>query len=218
MEKYKQATDTPEMRSMKKWVENYICRAASNNKQGVIGKRDDGHGGKVTHAMLTNNERPAHVCPFVRDSLDSDFFWIEESNLGHQETLAIAHLLLKQIDDFKKTSPAFDPKTEGRPAPSAYMLKTFLTFFPRFGPESSFAPEIDLLHKSLKRIFRGHGLMLGQSYKGCNEPGIWDATYKPLLSPYPAFAIRYMLKHDFHFAEPEEYRKYFPATPQGLCV
>lgn len=204
---------TPQMASMQNWVERFIC--GTNPHQMVVGNREDGLGLKVTQLMLENKNRWAQVCPFVRDSLDYDHFWIEESSLGG-DSAALEKLLMDQIRDFKRCPPEYDPAATGVGAKLPILWKTFLTFFPRIKAQSkgSFAL-FDDLHARLRKEFIPAGLMLGQFYAGCEAPAIYNTSWRALISPYPAFAIRYMAKHDKLFipegtSEHEKYRKYFP--------
>jgi hypothetical protein len=201
MDKYwvaKQSSNpTLPMLQMQKWVERYIC--GTNINQGVVGKREDDLGIKVTQLMFTNKNRWAHVCPFIRDSLDYDEFWIEESDLIND--VDIETLLLKQIGDFKNAPPAHDPIASGQGAKLPILWKTFLTFFPRLlhRPIGGY-PLMDNLHAKLKPVFIQEGLMLGQFYARCPAEATWNPMWKgPLISPWPAFAIRYMAKHDHIF-------------------
>jgi hypothetical protein len=204
------------MAGMQNWTERYVCGVSA--KQGVVGNRDDGFGGKVTQLMFDNHSRLAEVCPFVRDSLDYDVFWIEESNFDDSQVDEIEHLARRQLVDFKTAEPAFDPETQG-PAQLPVLWKTFLTFFPRVIHKSRVTagfPLFDDLHAKLKPDFIKAGLMLGQFYAGCPQPAIYNEEWTgPLASPYPAFAIRYIAKHDKLFISPtsseyEIYKKFFP--------
>jgi hypothetical protein len=203
---------TPQMASMQNWVERFIC--GTNPHQMAVGKREDEFGLKVTQLMFDNKNRWAHVCPFVRDSLDYDHFWIEESNLN-DDSAALERLLRGQMTDFKSCPPEYDPAPTGVAAPLPTLWKTFFTFFPRIKVQSKGPfPLFDDLHARLKSEFIRAGLMLGQFYAGCRVPAIYNLSWRALNSPYPAFAIRYMAKHDRLFIsagtpEREEYRKYF---------
>jgi hypothetical protein len=200
---------------MQNWVERYICGV--NKNQSVVGNRKDEFGTIVTQLMYDNKNRWAHVCPFVRDSLDYDMFWIEESDV--EDRHRIEELLNQQLVQFKSCPPAFDPVATGKAADLPVSLKTFLTFFPRIRLRSKgLFPMFDEIHKSLKPDFIRAGLMLGQFYAGCPVASVYNPLWKgPLISPYPAFATRYMAKHDSLFIsrgtrEFEEYKKYFTQT------
>src|SRR6266446_2624737 len=171
------------------FVERYICSA--NIKQMVVNMRRDEHGNLVTQAMFDRNDIQAHVCPFVRDSIDRDLFWIEESALdGSDPDIAdkVETLLRKQIQDFKDAPPAYDPLSTGHAVGLPELWKAFLTFFPFILHKSSQGPFplFDDLHKKLKSVFVSHGLMLGQFYAGCPEEAVYNKNWRgPLISIYP---------------------------------
>jgi heptaprenyl diphosphate synthase len=204
------------MTVMINWVEGYIC--GTRPKQMVVGNRLDSNGNLVTQTLFDTRDKQAHVCPFVRDSIDRDLFWIEESFLDASDPNDIEQLLRKQIQDFKDQVPPHDPLATGNPAGLPELWKTFLTFFPRIIHKSKQGafPFMDTLHQNLKPDFVRNGLMLGQFYAGCPEPAIYNPMWKgPLLSPYPTFAIRYMAVHDKLFISqntPEWtiYKSFFP--------
>lgn len=206
---------TPEMKTTQRWIETFIC--GTSKAQNVVGNRHDDLGLMVTDLMFTNKNRWAHVCPFVRDSLDYDLFWIEESDLDDQAELAIERLIKGQISTFKNSDPSFDPLTAGRGAALPELWKTFLTFFPRVKHRSGGSVRLmDDLHGRLKPVFVKEGLMIGQFYAGCPQPSVYNPSWTHVLtSPYPAFAIRYMAKHDHLFISPgtperDVYATFFP--------
>lgn len=211
------ANRTASMSTMQKWVEMFIC--GTRKPQSVVGNRTDDYGIKVTQLMFDNRNRWAQVCPFIRDSLDYDQFWIAESDLDNRSPDAIKNLLLQVIDDFKKRDPAFDPVAEGKGAVLPILWKTYLIFFPQISYRSRVPlPLIDGLHEELKPIFVKAGLMLGQFYAGCPQAAVYNPEWVHVLtSPFPAFAVRYMAKHDSLFIatdDPgyESYTGFFPKT------
>jgi hypothetical protein len=204
------------MASMQNWVERFVCRPAEHQR--VVGNRDDGYGSKVSQLMFDNASRWAHVCPFVRDSLDYDVFWIEETPYTASQGNEIKEVLRAQTGVFKTSAPSFDPLQSGE-AKLPALWKTFFTIFPAVECRSRKTkpfPLFDEIHKELKPEFVSAGLMLGQFYPNCPQPGVYnEAWIRPLVSPYPAFAIRYMAKHDHLFIskdsrEYKSYQKFFP--------
>jgi len=218
---------TPSLEMMQKWVEKYICGV--NHRQGVVGSgerkdkfRKDDFGNPVTDLMFRNRSRWAHVCPFVRDSMDYDLFGIEESKLDDRDEGKIVELLRRQIPLFIGWEIRFDPVASGTAATLPVLWKTFLTFFPYTRNESRGSLDMmDRIHSKLKSEFVKAGLMLGQFYPGCKTEAIYNSSWKgPLISPYPAFAIRYMAIHDHLFINPEsaefkQYLKFFPRSSKN---
>jgi len=208
---------------MVRWLDVFIC--AVKPKQRVVGRRPthDGKGSKVTKASADAKDRIAHVCPFVRDSIDQDLFWIEESTLT--DAAAIEAQLLSQIPVFQTAAPAFVPSSVTKPptvAAPPEMLKTFLLFFPYF-PRSDGGTKpcsaIDDLHRRVKPEFMKHGLMIGQFYHGCAQQSVYadpGDTFGVLFAPHVAFAIRYMARHDPLFIDPKNtaqmtlFERFFP--------
>jgi len=78
------------------------------------------------------------------------------------------------------------------------VTKTILIVFPRVTDET--APRlIDGLQAKLKPEFVDDGLMLGQFHSMNNEPGLWNDQFRPLRSPIPLLAIRFMVGGDIPF-------------------
>jgi Domain of unknown function (DUF6875) len=206
------------------WLDRGVCRARP--AQGVAGQREYPPGRIVDAGMVSRNEVEAHLCPFVKPSIDADLFWIRESDLGIGDAPAIEKMLLAEIDEFKNAAPAFDPYINRTPAPEsgspAPIIKTFLTFFPNISPTPLPAGgarcQVVLdIHRNLKLTrFMPHGLMFGEFYRGYREHGgIYNPAFWSLTAPRTALAIRYMVKRDIIFVhkEPAElaaYRIYFP--------
>jgi hypothetical protein len=78
------------------------------------------------------------------------------------------------------------------------------------------------VQQELKPDFVHEGLMVGQFYPGCREPGLWNRDFRPLESPIPLIAIRYMVSNDFPFLSSnaswiEVYlRRFAPAMPSQV--
>jgi hypothetical protein len=185
---------------VQRWIERFICGTSAH--QSIVGKRDHPDGGKVTQEQFDRGDKVAHVCPFVRDAIDLDLFYINESNLT--QPLEIRKFLLARAEDFKKLEPAYDPLVEGKAATMPTGLKVLVTLFPKYAsPTVGPDPAIDRIFQWMIIPFIRQGLMLGQFYKGCAEPAIHnDSWRKVLTSPYLAWVIRYMQPHDKLFVKP----------------
>jgi hypothetical protein len=202
-----------QMSTVLQWVERFPCGPLE--KQNVVGHRRDHAGNIVTQADFDAKERKAHVCPFVRDALDIDNVWLEESALTESDQTDIEALLQSQIGPFLKTAPAYTPSATGMPAAMPALLKTFVTVFPRVLYKRGSLPLFETIRTTIKVQFVKQGMMLGQFYKGCPQGGIYNPLFTPLSAPWPAFVIRYMVKGDsiFNSDNPvwfSEYQKYFP--------
>ncbi|HYO09140.1 MAG TPA: hypothetical protein VER17_09220 [Tepidisphaeraceae bacterium] len=192
---------------VQRWIERFICGTSA--LQGVVGRRDHPDGGKVTQAQFDAGEKIAHVCPFVRDSIDNDLFYIEESPLT--SPLQIRKLVLSRADDFIRAEPAFDPIAQGRAATMPVALKTMLIWFPNYQSEKPGADKkVDQIFKWMITEFIRKGLMLGQFYRGCAEASVHNPPWRKVLTaPYLAFALRYMQPHD---------KLFIPADTPGFPI
>ena len=120
-----------------------------------------------------------------------------------EETVANAVTL------FRDLPPTDGPET---------LLKTVLILFPSVTDYSM----IDEAQKKLKEESVPIGLMIGQFYPGCEEPGIRNQNFRPLQSPLPLLAIRNMVSSDFPFLATradwvQDYlRKFAPDIPEPV--
>jgi hypothetical protein len=185
---------------LNRWIERFIC--GTHVGQGVVGNRHHPDGGFVTQEQFDRGDKAAHICPFVRDSIDADLFYIEESPLT--APLQIRKHVLARMKEFKSLEPAFDPVGAKKPATMPIALKTLLIWFPNYkspGPPPD--PQVDQIFKWMIIPFIREGLMLGQFYKGCADPAVHNPNWKKVLTaPFLAFALRYMQPHDKLFIKP----------------
>jgi hypothetical protein len=214
----------PVLQSIDGWLDKFICN--THPKQNVVGNRHKIDRSLVTQDEFYRKDKVAQVCPFVRDSIDKDQFWVERSRFTRLHTPQISIRLNELIAEFVNTTPAYDPRKTGKAASTDVISKTFLLYFPNFGHKSSdgLLPEIANLHKALKPRYMDAGLALGQFYAGCPVEGIYSKTFRPLFAPVPAFAIRYLALHDEVFNPPgsdlrHAYERFFPSsTSLSYCV
>jgi hypothetical protein len=89
--------------------------------------------------------------------------------------------------------------TEAPAEPRIRMYLTYLVLFPDLRP-ASWTSVIDSCQRRLKPAFVRSGLMLGQFHPGPpDEPGLWNTEFRPLNSPIPILAIRFMTARDAMF-------------------
>ncbi len=210
-----QQDSSPVLKSIDGWLRKFICDTRRN--QNVIGNRHKSDRSLVSQEEFDRKDKAAQVCPFVADSIDRDQFWVERSEFTRHQTPQIAVRLNELISEFVLTPPEYDPRKTGKPAPAEVISKCFLLYFPNFGNQGSSGalPEIDQLHKAFKPQYMDAGLGLGQFYAGCPIEGVYSKGFRPLISPVPAFAIRYLAVHDDVFNPPGSdfrhvYEKFFP--------
>ncbi|MFD0365699.1 DUF6875 domain-containing protein [Nocardia sp. GCM10030253] len=157
----------------------------------------------VTHPELG---RDGPVCPYVAPSIRRDLMWIGRVS-GARPWPSFVRLVLS---DAMELFPALPP-TEG----GAAVLRTLVTVLPDLRDYSL----IDELHQELKSAFVERGIMLGQFYPGCDQPGLWNKDFRPLDAPVPMLVVRNMMATDFPFLlERPEWmsayvKKFAPALP-----
>ena len=153
--------------------------------------------------------REGPVCPFTGASIGRNTFWVgcvDRSGLTAED---IEKTVAGMVTGFHHLPPTEGPDT---------LLKTILILFPAVTDYT----RIDQAQKRLKEESVPTGLMIGQFYPGCGEPGIRNAAFRPLQSPLPLLAIRHMVSSDFPFLVAkaewiEEYLKRFaPSIPPSV--
>ena len=148
--------------------------------------------------------RDGSVCPFTATSISKAMFWVgcvDSSDLTAEEIEITA---AGMVNEFRRLPPTTGPDT---------LLKTILILFPAVTDYSM----IDEVQRRLKGEYVAKGLMLGQFHPGCEEPGIRNASFRPLRSPVALLAIRHMVNSDFPFLAPkdewvEDYLKKFASA------
>ncbi len=58
---------------------------------------------------------------------------------------------------------------------------------------------IDSVQQKLKPLFVESGLMIGEFHKRNESPGLHNPNFRPLRSPIPLLAIRFMVEADLPF-------------------
>jgi hypothetical protein len=153
--------------------------------------------------------RVGPVCPRTAPSISKELFWVGCVDRPDLTADDIERTVAGMVTEFHRLPP-----TEGSDA----LLKAILILFPTVtGYEM-----IDEAQRRLKNEFVAMGLMIGQFYPGCGQPGIRNPQFRPLQSPFALLAIRHMVSSDFPFLIGkaqwvEEYLKTFaPAIPASV--
>lgn len=153
--------------------------------------------------------RAGPVCPFARPSMDRDLLWVAVV-VGTSPPIADA---IAEIRELTETFLALPPDS----GPDS-LLKAVVIAFPDVVDHTL----IDKIQRALKSDFVEAGLMIGQFYQGCTEPGLWNPQFRPLESPVPLVAIRHMVSNDFPFLNStpawiEAYlRRFAPTVPSPV--
>lgn len=130
--------------------------------------------------------RSGPVCPFTPPSMNRELLWVSRISDRNPEVDDVVAKMRDLVTLFHQLSPVDGPE--------ALLRAVMVTF-----PEVSDYSVIDRIQVTLKPDFIRAGLMIGQFYPGCTEPGLWNADFRPLSSPIPLIAIRSMVSNDFPF-------------------
>lgn len=135
--------------------------------------------------------RPGPVCPFVPPSL--------KSNTIRMAVVRSKNLDLQQIEEivFRYRDMFLEIKPRDR---EAALNKAFLLIFPDVELEDT-SRLIDGVQQKLKPLFVEAGLMIGEFHKRNESPGLHNPNFRPLRSPIPILAIRFMVEADLPFLQ-----------------
>jgi hypothetical protein len=180
------------------------------------------HGGSDSHVQVVHSwvtgylaqphdelGRAGPVCPFAGPSLDRDLLWMAVVEGASPSVIDVVAELREFAERFLALQPASGP--------DSLLKAAFIAF-----PEVVDYAVIDEIQAALKSDFVDAGLMIGQFYEGCAEPGLWNPRFRPLQSPMPLIAVRHMVSNDFPFlnATPawiEAYlRRFAPTVPSPV--
>jgi hypothetical protein len=151
--------------------------------------------------------RDGPVCPYVRPALQRDLLWSAYIP-GRRPPLDRLRTITQDALDLYSALPTEEEN------PTA-VLRAIVTVFPDMQDYTL----IDTIHREFKSNFVDRGLMLGQFYPGCDQPGLWNKDFRPLNAPLPLLVVRTMMTTDFPFLlERPEWmnayvRKFAPLLP-----
>lgn len=138
--------------------------------------------------------RTGSVCPFIPKALNLNAIKlrvIRTDNIQHQE---LYNIVLTYLNAFLELEPT---------AKEEAIYKTIILIFPEITHED--APRlIDVVQKQLKPLFVESGLMLGEFHNYNETPGLHNPNFRPLRSPVPLLAIRFMVESDLVFLQNAE--------------
>jgi hypothetical protein len=125
--------------------------------------------------------RSGAVCPFVENAVAQRTL---RAALVADHTVAGMNAVVADAFDVARTLDVAGPARHA-----------LVTVFPGLTAYGS----IDFVHARHKTRFVEHGLMLGQFYPGCAQPGLWSAEFRPLDAPLPMLVVRHMVSSDYPF-------------------
>ncbi len=133
--------------------------------------------------------RSGPVCPFVPSALQLNAIRMRVIRSSHLEHKKIEEIVRSYRDIFLE----IEPQTG-----EAALNKAILLIFPDVRTEEAFKL-IDGVQQELKPFFVEAGLMLGEFHKRNQTPGLRNQNFRPLRSPIPMLAIRFMVEGDLPF-------------------
>jgi hypothetical protein len=126
-----------------------------------------------------------------------DTVWLTMSEFGPGDRAAI----VEAVDRYRGRFLELEPR-QGDLAQS----KAILIVFPSLSTDD--AALIDQVQFELKSSFVEEGMMLGEFHEQNESPGLRNPDFRPLRSPIPMLAMRYMVETDLPFL----HRSLYPAA------
>ncbi|MER7849426.1 DUF6875 domain-containing protein [Kitasatospora sp. NPDC096077] len=132
--------------------------------------------------------RSGPVCPYTQPSLRRGLFHLAVTDGAPHADL---HALVGELRGH------YDRLLAHLTEEAERELLTVLLVLPQLDPTDSTA--LDALQRGAKDEFVEQGLMIGQFHPVCEEPGLWNGTFRPLRAPVPLLAVRKLLVFDLPF-------------------
>ncbi len=137
--------------------------------------------------------RSGPVCPFVPRAIQLDTLWVGVIRTK-DSSLPLAQQLQDIVHSYRDIFLELEP-AQGELA----FYKAIMLAFPDID-DSEFAV-IDHVQKQLKPFFVEEGLMLGEFHEQTEAGGLHNPEFRPLRSPVPMLAIRFMAEADLPFLD-----------------
>lgn len=163
----------------------------------------------VTTYLTQSHEklgRRGAVCPQTLPALELNQILLGVVEGSTFDDDAFAKLVSEAVQVFRGLKPSANP--------SACVILCFPDYDTLEGHL-----EIDRTHKRLKPEIVEQGLMLGQFFGSCSEPGLHSREFRPFQSPVPLLAVRAMVEGDLAFLQrtphllPHYYRRFPSSRP-----
>lgn len=133
--------------------------------------------------------RPGPVCPFVPQALKSNSIRLAAIRAKNLESSQVEEIVMGYLDTFQELEPR---------EREAGLNKVILLVFPDVHIDDT-DKLIDGVQQKLKPLFVEQGLMLGEFHNRTESPGLHNPNFRPLRSPIPLLAIRFMVESDLPF-------------------
>ncbi|MFI2611188.1 DUF6875 domain-containing protein [Kitasatospora sp. NPDC018619] len=132
--------------------------------------------------------RSGPVCPYTQPSLRRGLFHIAVADASPEGDLPA--LVAELRAHYDALLAALDEESDRE-------LLTVLLVLPQLDRADSTV--LDELQRKAKDEFVEQGLMIGQFHPVCEEPGLWNRSFRPLRAPVPLLAVRKLLVFDLPF-------------------
>ncbi|MBW4485872.1 MAG: hypothetical protein KME14_25385 [Tildeniella torsiva UHER 1998/13D] len=157
--------------------------------------------------------RPGIVCPFVPRALRLNTI---KSVVIHTEGMQEAQIA-ELVKSYRTQFLAMEPQ-QGDLA----IYKAMLLIFPDISGLEQTAL-VDRVQQRLKPFFVEEGLMIGEFHEHNESPGLHNPDFRPLRSPIPMLAIRFMTEPDLPFLsrssdDPQVRMRYLNAYLQQMSA
>ena len=133
--------------------------------------------------------RPAAVCPFVPHALKLNSIRLAAIRAKNLESSQVEEIVLGYRNIFLEIEPQ---------ERESAINKVVLLVFPDLHIDDT-DKLIDGVQQKLKPLFVKTGLMLGEFHNRTESPGLHNPNFRPLRSPIPILAIRYLVESDLPF-------------------
>ena len=138
--------------------------------------------------------RSGAVCPFVPFSLKSNAIYLAKIEQGQLDTCSMSKIIKEFGDLFVQKSGSNQNRN---------LNNAFIVVFTSLGRDQTHL--VDEVQNALKPYFVEQGLMLGEFHSKNEGSGLRNPNFKPLRSPVPLLAIRYMVDSDLPFMMSPKY-------------
>ena len=133
--------------------------------------------------------RPGAVCPFVPHALKLNSIRLAAIRAKNLESSQVEEIVLGCRNIFLEIEPQ---------ERESAINKVVLLVFPDIHIDDT-DKLIDGVQQKLKPLFVKTGLMLGEFHNRTESPGLHNPHFRPLRSPIPILAIRYLVESDLPF-------------------
>lgn len=133
--------------------------------------------------------RPGPVCPFVPHALKSNSIQMAVIRAKNLDSQQLEEIVRRYRDIFLEIAPK---------EKELAINKAFLLIFPDVQIHET-SKLIDGIQQKLKPSFVESGLMIGEFHKRNESSGLHNPNFRPLRSPIPLLAIRFMVESDLPF-------------------